>query len=91
MNKKPRIRVRPTPGGLFIKNTQVALEEPGYFVDGKWQPALGEEMKKFNEFKKWLFKGEWYEYFWSKNELGVTKDGVTYRTQKPRVKPELTT
>jgi hypothetical protein len=91
MNKKPRIRVRPVKGGLYLsKNTQVALYEPGYFVDGKWQPALGEEMKEFNKFKEWLALGKWYENFWNKNELGVTKDGVTYRTHKPRVRPELT-
>ena len=91
MNKKPRIRVRPVKGGLYLsKNTQVALYPPGYFVDGKWQFALGEEMKEFNKFKEWLASGKWYENFWNKNELGVTKDGVTYRTQKPRVRPELT-
>ena len=89
MSKKPRVRVRQFKGGLFIKNTQVALHEPGYWLNGKWQPDIGERMESFNKLKDWLYKGEWYENFWNKNELSKRRGGMVYRTNKPRVKPEL--
>ena len=88
MSKKPRVKVRQFNGGLFIKNTQVALHEPGYWLNGKWQPDIGERMESFNNLKDWLYKGEWYENFWNKNELAKRRGGVVYRTNKPRVKPE---
>lgn len=66
MKKKPRIKVCQQWGGLVIRNTQIQLQEPGYWVDGRWQPCIGEEMKKFKELKTYLEEGEWYVNFWKR-------------------------
>ena len=35
------------PRKILIKNTQVVLQEPGYWVDGKWIDGTEKQMQEY--------------------------------------------
>ena len=52
---KKRIRVQ-----QVIKNTQVVLQEPGYWVDGKWIDGTEKQMQEYYKLLEHLSRGDWY-------------------------------
>jgi hypothetical protein len=66
---KKRIRVKQVPCKLVIKNTQVTLQRPGYWVDGKWIDGTKAQMQEYNKLFKYLACGDWYEKFWERRGM----------------------
>jgi|DEB0MinimDraft_3_1074331.scaffolds.fasta_scaffold88259_2 hypothetical protein len=66
---KKRIRVKQVPLKLVIKNTQVVLQQPGYWVDGKWMDGTKAQMQEYYKFLEYLSCGDWYEKFWERRGM----------------------
>lgn len=66
---KKRIRVKQVPLKLVIKNTQVALQQPGYWVDGKWIDGTKKQMQEYYKFLEYLSCGDWYKKFWKRRGM----------------------
>lgn len=47
-----------------------------------------DELPHIDPFLSWVDVDKALEYFWSQNQLGIDKNGKTYRTNTPRKRPK---
>ena len=66
---KKRIRVQQLPCRLVIKNSQVHIQRPGYWVDGKWMDGTKAQMKEHDKLVEHIIYGDWYEKFWERRGM----------------------
>jgi hypothetical protein len=47
-----------------------------------------DELPHIDPFLSWVDVDKAFEHFWSQNQLGIDKNGKTYRTNTPRKRPK---
>jgi hypothetical protein len=47
-----------------------------------------DELPHIDPFLSWESVDKAFEHFWSQNQLGIDKNGKTYRTNTPRKRPK---